>query len=134
MDANQKAKAITDNLIFNFENWITELAELTSENEMEEIKSVIAEKLALPTIEKSVESILSAHLKFLRKKHNLTQQKVADQIGVSQSAYAFYETGKKQPKYGTLLAISNFYGVTTDYLLGNPLTQQLPKLIPRTKN
>lgn len=57
-------------------------------------------------------------LRNLRKDKGVTQQAVADAIGVRQSNYAFYETGKKHPSHETLLAIADYYGVTSDYLLG----------------
>ncbi|PWK10209.1 helix-turn-helix domain-containing protein [Tumebacillus permanentifrigoris] len=53
-----------------------------------------------------------------RKKHKLTQQQVADLIGITESGYGFYEQGKRKPPYDHLQALAQHYGVTTDYLLG----------------
>lgn len=59
-----------------------------------------------------------ALLKELRKQKKMNQTEVATILGVSQQAYQMYESGASEPKYDTLVKIADFYGVTTDYLLG----------------
>lgn len=61
---------------------------------------------------------LPERLRDLRRKKKLTQQQVADQLGISQSTYAGYEIGRLQPTLDMLKKLSQFYDVTTDYLLG----------------
>ena len=39
-------------------------------------------------------------------------------IGVAESTISQYETGKRQPDYETLLRLSEYFGVSVDYLLG----------------
>ena len=58
------------------------------------------------------------NLKAARKKSGMTQQEVADAIGVVQSAYKNYEQGNREPKGDTIVKIANLFHVTTDYLLG----------------
>ena len=58
------------------------------------------------------------NLKTARKKAGLTQQQVADAIGVVQSAYKNYEQGNREPKGGVMVKLADLLGVTTDYLLG----------------
>lgn len=58
------------------------------------------------------------NLKNLRNKKKLTQHEVALHLGLSQQAYANYENGKRQPDYEILLKLSDFFGVSVDYLLG----------------
>lgn len=65
-------------------------------------------------------------LKELRIKKRLSQQNIADILKVSARAYQKYEYGTAEPTFDTLSKLSEFYGVTTDYLLGrepakNPL-------------
>lgn len=55
----------------------------------------------------------------LRKSKNLTQKDIADALGISRQAYANYETGNREPDLNTLKALSEFFGVSTDYLLNN---------------
>ncbi len=58
------------------------------------------------------------HLKAARKKRGLTQQQVAEAIGVTQSAYKNYECGNREPKGDTIVMLADLFHVSTDYLLG----------------
>ena len=60
----------------------------------------------------------TSNLKAARKKSGMTQQEVADAIGVVQSAYKNYEQGNREPKGDTIVMLANLFHVTTDYLLG----------------
>lgn len=57
-------------------------------------------------------------LAHLRKTRRLTQQEVAQAIGVSRAAYSHYEHNRRKPNYLILKRISNLFQVSTDYLLG----------------
>lgn len=59
------------------------------------------------------------NLKILRLNKNLSQETVADDLKISQSALSLYERGKREPDQAMLVRLANYYGVTTDYLLGN---------------
>lgn len=63
------------------------------------------------------------NLKATRKKSGKTQKEVAEGIGIGQGTYKNYETGAREPNGETLVAIANYFGVTTDYLLGRPTAQ-----------
>lgn len=65
-------------------------------------------------------------LKELRLSKGLSQQKVADFLGVSQQAYANYESGKRKPEYDLIIKLSNFFDTSTDYLLGNADIKKAP--------
>ena len=54
----------------------------------------------------------------LRKKANITQDRFSQIIGVARSTLAMYETDKSEPDFNTLQKIADYFGVTTDYLLG----------------
>jgi transcriptional regulator with XRE-family HTH domain len=60
----------------------------------------------------------STILKELRSEKNLSQDKLAQELGISQSAIAKWELGKTEPTAGALLLLSKYFGVTVDYLLG----------------
>ena len=66
------------------------------------------------------------HLKTARKKSGLTQQEVANAIGVVQSAYKNYEQGNREPKGDTIVMLANLFHVTTDYLLGRDTGEPEP--------
>lgn len=56
-------------------------------------------------------------LKELRKKHNMTQQALADALGVSPSTVGMYEQGRREPDNSTLTAICRLFHVSSDYFL-----------------
>lgn len=60
------------------------------------------------------------NLKAARKKSGKTQKEVAEGIGIGQGTYKNYETGAREPNGETLVAIANYFDVSTDYLLGRP--------------
>lgn len=54
----------------------------------------------------------------LREKAGVSQQKIADIVGVTQQAVGKWETGKAEPDLATVTKLAEFFSVTTDYLLG----------------
>ena len=50
---------------------------------------------------------------------NLTQQRMADLLGISLNGYQKYEQGETQPPLDTLVKLSRILNVTTDHLLCN---------------
>lgn len=56
-------------------------------------------------------------LKQERKKMNLTQADLAEQLNVSRSAISNWEIGRNYPGIQTIIDISNVLGVSLDYLL-----------------
>jgi transcriptional regulator with XRE-family HTH domain len=63
-------------------------------------------------------TILANNLKYLRKKSNLSQQTIAENIGVDQKSYSNYETGHTAPNANILIKISDFFGkISIDLLL-----------------
>lgn len=63
-------------------------------------------------------SIFTKRLREVRSSTGMSQNQVAEALGVSRSAYAYYETGATRPDLETLIRIARVFGVTTDYLLG----------------
>ena len=57
-------------------------------------------------------------LRELRKAHRLTQTDVAKIVGIGQSGYSFWESGRSKIDDASLKKLANYYGVTVDYLLG----------------
>ena len=54
----------------------------------------------------------------LREDRDLKQSDVAAILGTSQQYYSKYETGKYEMPVRCILILADFYGVSTDYLLG----------------
>lgn len=67
----------------------------------------------------------------LRKYKKLTQEELAKQIGSTRSALSLWELGLREPDQETLQRFADFFGVSTDYLLGRdnntPPPNQKPK-------
>lgn len=63
--------------------------------------------------------MLSVRLASLRKAKKITQQDVADYLGLTRPAYTAYERGNRQPDYSILQKLADYYDVSTDYLLGH---------------
>lgn len=57
-------------------------------------------------------------LRKLRKSNGLTQKELGERIGLSKAVVSKYENGMGYPTFDTLIRISKFFGVTTDYMLG----------------
>ena len=55
---------------------------------------------------------------YLRESRELTQKAVAEACGVSSTCICQLETGVRNPTGSTLSALADFFGVSTDYLLG----------------
>ena len=58
-----------------------------------------------------------AKLKKLRTSQKLTQQQLADRIGVAKSVVSYYESGDRYPSYDVLVKIARIFHTSTDYLL-----------------
>lgn len=58
------------------------------------------------------------NLKAARKSKGLTQQQVADFIGISQNNYSYWENGKVKIDNVSLQRLSNLFDVSVDFLLG----------------
>ena len=66
-------------------------------------------------------------LKDLRKSKGFsTMQEFCNASNISFSTYQNYESGKRLPTAEFLMQIADFYGVTTDYLLGREPAQPEP--------
>lgn len=65
-------------------------------------------------------------LQELRKQKKVTQQRLADALGVSRSAVAMWETGGNDPDADMLIRIAKYFGVSVDYLLGGEEPEPKP--------
>ena len=70
-------------------------------------------------------------LRQLREDHDLTQEDVAKYLGIQQTVYSRYETGKNDMKPQQIIALCDYYKVSADYVLG--LQPGLPYGLSKTK-
>ena len=59
------------------------------------------------------------NFKKIRMQLGFSQKEIAITIGVSGPTVSEWESGKKTPSGKNLIALSNLFGVSTDFLLGN---------------
>lgn len=60
---------------------------------------------------------LSEKIYELRKEHGLSQEAFAEELGVSRQSVSKWESGDVLPDSAKIIAMSELFGVTTDYLL-----------------
>jgi len=78
---------------------------------------------AKPTYETEKEPFPS-RLKDLIEERRITQQELADVLGVTRQAVSLYATGQSTPDIKALEKIANYFDVSADYLLGRMETRQ----------
>lgn len=71
---------------------------------------------------------LGQTISYLRDRRGLSQSTLAKELNVGTSTLGMWETDKRKPNADFLVSIAQFFGVTTDYLLGNE-TPSTPKHI-----
>lgn len=64
----------------------------------------------------------------LRQSFNLNQKEFAERMGLNPSTIANYESGKREPDYELLVKFADFFGVSTDYLLGRSDNPQMTEI------
>ena len=60
----------------------------------------------------------SNRLKLLRKEQNITQKMLSSVLNLSANCICEWEKGRSEPNIETLTKLSDYFGVSTDYLLG----------------
>jgi transcriptional regulator with XRE-family HTH domain len=55
-------------------------------------------------------------IKELRRKNDVTQEKLADYLGISYQSVSKWETGAAQPDVSLIIPLANFFGATPDEL------------------
>lgn len=59
-------------------------------------------------------------LRQLREDNDKTQREIAEYLGIKQTVYSRYETGKNDMKPCHIIALCEYYKVSADYVLGLP--------------
>ena len=54
----------------------------------------------------------------LRKELNLTQEELAQKIGYTRTAISAWEIGRNEPSNADTIKLAEYFGVSTDFLLG----------------
>lgn len=62
---------------------------------------------------------LGSRIRKLRTNKKMTQEELGKVLGVSKVSVSGYENDTRQPDNAALVKIAEYFGVSTDYLLGN---------------
>lgn len=65
-------------------------------------------------------------LKQLRQSRKMTQQDVAQFLGVDRSTYVKYERGTSDPPTATLVRLADYFSVSVDFLLDHAAAASVP--------
>lgn len=75
----------------------------------------------IATMEPSQKGVLAMNMadriQYLRKAKGISQEELADKVGVSRQAVSKWESEQSMPDLDRVIAMSDFFGVTTDYIL-----------------
>jgi transcriptional regulator with XRE-family HTH domain len=63
-------------------------------------------------------NLLKDRITELRKENNLTKKKLAEVIGTTDDSVYSWEKGRAEPSVDFIIKLSDFFNVSTDYLLG----------------
>lgn len=67
---------------------------------------------------------LGNNLFHARKRRGLSQEDVAQRLGVSRQTVSKWETGQSTPDLDKIVALSKYFSVTTDYLLTDSIKME----------
>lgn len=67
---------------------------------------------------KSKLEVFAARLRALRKEKNMTQRQMGDLMGITERNYQRWESGEVNASGAALIFLGDYFGVSTDYLLG----------------
>jgi transcriptional regulator with XRE-family HTH domain len=62
--------------------------------------------------------MIGNRIKLLREELGLKQDELAKALNISPSSIGMYETNKREPNNEITIKLADFFGVSTDYLLG----------------
>lgn len=68
--------------------------------------------------------LFSKNLRFLRKKHGINQQTMADYVGKGQTTIGNWENGNTEPSLQEILQISSYFKLSVDDILYTDLEQE----------
>lgn len=80
------------------------------------------------------ERIFTERLRCLRQAKGVSQQKIANELGMTKVGYQNYEAGRRRPTFEILPRLADFFNVSLDYLTGRSDDPHLPRMDEETRN
>lgn len=71
--------------------------------------------------------VYQVRIRELRTDNDLSQEQIANYLGIKQTVYSRYETGKNDMKIEYLIKLAKYYGVSADYIIGLPKNLKWPR-------
>ncbi|MEQ8323188.1 MAG: XRE family transcriptional regulator [Vicingaceae bacterium] len=65
---------------------------------------------------------IAKNLQYLRKQRGLSQEAMADELGITRSRIGSYEENRSEPPIDTLIQLSEFFGLPIDVLVKNDIS------------
>src|SRR6478735_7755008 len=75
-------------------------------------------------------SVISENIRYIRKQKSLTQEQLAERIGIKRSLLGAYEEGRAEPSLTTIITIAKVLEVPVESLIADDLTQ--PEALKKT--
>lgn len=69
-------------------------------------------------------TLISENLKFLRKQQGLTQEQLAERLGIKRSLLGAYEEGRAEPNLNSLLLVSKIFEVPVEALIQEKIAEE----------
>ena len=66
-----------------------------------------------------MEKALGVKVRELRLANGMSQQELGNIVGLTATGVSYWESGKAMPSIDALEKVSEYFGVSVDYLLGN---------------
>lgn len=66
---------------------------------------------------------ISERIKLLRNEYGLTQEDLANRLGVARATVASWEVGRRTPDADAIKKLANIFNTTADYLIGHTDTR-----------
>lgn len=71
-------------------------------------------------------------IQFLRKQQGMSQEELADRLGVSRQSIYKWETGMSNPELDKFKKLTEIFGVSFEYLMNDELDEYVPETAPQT--
>ncbi len=78
--------------------------------------------------------MFAENIRILRTEREKSQQDMADYLQITRQAYSYYETGKRQPDYETLLKLGEYFNISVDDLLNEDMSDRDENLVILNRN
>lgn len=80
------------------------------------------------------EKMFAENIRILRTERGKSQQDLANYLQITRQAYSYYENGKRQPDYETLLKLGEYFNITIDELLNDDMSDRDENLVILNRN